>query len=163
MSRRNAVNLSAEPDQAQIASLLVLAVACEKGPTGAQGPEGPQGLQGPQGLKGDTGLQGPQGLQGLQGPPGPGLDRTKVYCNSATMDSVQLTLNVTCSTDTDVPIVGSCDPAGKPGSYTLCTNQPQFWDGPRTGQPAMWTCGWCSTTGFVNLQAARAWICCLRL
>ena len=80
------------------------------------------------------------------------------------MDAVQQTIDVTCDGDLDVPIGGSCDttPAAR-GAYTLCTNMPQFWDGPRTGQPAMWTCGWCSSTGYVNVQFARAWICCVRL
>ena len=144
-------------------SLLVASLACERGPTGPQGPPGPQGIPGSQGTPGLPGPKGDVGATGPTGPTGPGLDRSKVYCNSATMDAVQLTLNVTCSTDTDVPLAGSCDPAGKPGTYALCTNLPQFWDGPRTGQPAMWTCGWCSTAGFVNLQLAKAWICCVRL
>ena len=52
-------------------------------------------------------------------------------------------------------LTGSCDPLAKTGSYTLCTNQPEFWDGPRTGQPARWTCAWCSTTSFINIQAER--------
>lgn len=144
-----------------ITILLVLA-ACERGATGPQGPEGPQGLPGQQGAKGDPGTPGAKGDPGTPGLNGAGLDRTKVYCNSATMDAVQLTLNVTCSTDTDVPLAGSCDPAGKPGTYSLCTNLPQFWDGPRVGQPAMWTCGWCSAGGYMNLQFAKAWICCVR-
>ena len=70
--------------------------------------------------------------------------------------------DVTCDGDLDVPLTGSCDALGRPGSYTLCSSTPQLWDGPRTGHPAMWTCGWCSTTGFVNVQFARAWICCVR-
>lgn len=146
-----------------LASILAVLAACSQ--EGPQGPEGPPGSPGPPGPSGPQGLQGGQGLQGLpgsQGLPGVGLDRTKVYCKSATMDGVQLALDVTCDGDLDVPLTGSCDAAGKPGSYTLCTSTPQFWDGPRTGQPAMWSCGWCSTTGFVNVQLAKAWICCVR-
>jgi len=149
-----------------LASLLAVLAGCSQdgpvGPAGPPGPTGPSGPSGPQGPQGLQGGQGQQGLPGLQGPPGVGFDRTKVYCKSATMDAVQLTLSVTCDGDLDVPLSGSCDAAGKPGSYTLCSSFPELWDGPRTGQPAMWSCGWCSTTGFVNVQAARAWICCAR-
>ena len=141
---------------------LILALCACKGATGAPGPSGPEGPQGPQGAQGMQGIQGPQGIQGIPGPPGAGLDRTKVYCNSTTMVAMQQTINATCTADTDVPIGGSCDAVGTPGSYTLCTNEPQLWDGPRPGQPAMWTCGWCSTTGYVNLTGAKAWICCVR-
>jgi len=146
-----------------LASILAVLAACsQEGPRGPEGPPGSSGPPGPSGPQGLQGGQGPQGLQGVQGPPGVGLDRTRVYCNSTTMDAVQQTLDVTCTGDLDVPLSGTCDAVGKPGSYTLCTNAPQFWDGPRTGQPAMWTCGWCSTTGFVNVQFAKAWICCVR-
>ncbi len=147
------------------ASVVAFVAACE-GPRGPEGPQGPTGPSGPQGLKGDQGLQGVQGIQGIQGlpgPPGPGLDRAKVYCNSATMDAVQLSISVTCNGDLDVPLSGSCDPVGKPGAYTLCANRPELWDGPRTGQPAMWSCAWCDTGGSINLQFARAWICCVRM
>ena len=91
-----------------------------------------------------------------------GAPVNKVYCNSVTMDAVQQTIDVTCDGDLDIPLSGSCDAVGKPGTYTLCFNTPQFWSGPRTGQPAMWSCGWCSATGFVNLQGAKAWMCCVR-
>jgi len=147
------------------AVLLAVLAACEgaRGPQGPEGPTGAQGAQGPQGLQGSQGSQGPQGPQGLQGLTGPGLDRNKVYCNSASMDAVQLSISATCDGDLDVPLAGSCDPVGKTGSYTLCTNMPEFWDGPRTAQPARWTCAWCSTTSFINIQAARAWMCCVRM
>lgn len=148
-------------------ALLLLGIgACTqdgaRGPEGPEGPPGPTGPSGPSGPQGIQGQEGQQGLQGFVGPPGAGLDRTKVYCNSASMDAVQQTIGVTCDADLDVPLTGSCDPLGQPGSYTLCTNLPELWSGPRTGQPARWTCGWCSTTGFVNIQGARAWICCVR-
>jgi hypothetical protein len=146
-----------------LASLLLGLVACtNEGPVGPQGPKGDPGIQGPKGDQGLQGIQGEQGIQGPRGLPGAGLDRSKVYCNSATMDAVQQTIDVTCTGDLDVPVGGSCDPVGRPGTYALCTNQPQFWDGPRTGQPAMWSCGWCNPQGFQNLQGARAWICCVR-
>ena len=149
-----------------LAALLIVLAACTqegpRGPEGPQGPEGPTGPQGMQGVQGATGSQGIQGLQGVQGPPGVGLDRTKVYCNSAVADASQLSLDVTCNGDLDVPIGGSCDPVGRPGTYALCSNAPQFWDGPRTGQPAMWSCGWCDGVGAVNLPGAKAWICCAR-
>jgi hypothetical protein len=147
-------------------SLLVVLAAClPDGPVGPAGPEGLPGPTGPQGIQGEPGPTGPTGPQGIQGPPGPtgpGLDRANVYCKSATMDAVQQTIDVTCDADLDVPLTGSCDPVGRPGTYVLCTNAPQLWDGPRTGQPAMWTCGWCDGAGGVNLQGARAWICCVR-
>ena len=142
---------------------LILALGACKGATGSPGPPGPEGPQGPQGAQGIPGIQGPQGIQGAPGLPGAGLDRSKIYCNSATMGpSPQQTVNVTCTADIDVPTGGSCDPAGQPGTYTLCSNEPQLWDGPRPGQPAIWTCGWCSGTGPINLQGAKAWICCVR-
>ena len=147
-----------------LAPLLAGFVACD-GPRGPEGPQGPSGPSGPQGLKGDKGDQGIQGIQGIQGPigpPGVGLDRSKVYCKSATMDAVQQSISVTCDGDLDVPLSGSCDPIGKPGTYTLCANLPELWDGPRTGQPAKWSCGWCDAAGGINLQGARAWICCVR-
>ncbi len=143
--------------------LVVGLMACSKGDTGPQGPQGPQGPVGSTGPQGPKGDQGPQGIEGVQGVPGVGLDRSKVYCNSATMNATQQTLNVTCNSDTDVPIGGSCDTGGQPGTWTLCANEPQLWDGPRTGQPAMWTCGWCSATGPVNVQGAKAWICCVKV
>lgn len=142
--------------------LAVLAACSQEGPRGPEGPPGPTGATGPSGPQGSQGGQGPQGNPGIQGPPGVGLDRTKVYCNSATMDAVQLTISATCDGDLDVPLSGSCDAAGRPGSYTLCSSFPELWSGPRTGQPAMWSCGWCSTAGFVNVQFAKAWICCAR-
>lgn len=133
-----------------------------RGPQGLQGAPGPSGPSGPQGVQGDQGPQGLPGLQGAPGLPGAGFDRNKVYCNSAVMDAVQTTLDVTCDGDLDIPLSGSCDPVGRPGAYTLCFNEPQFWSGPRTGQPAMWSCAWCSTTSTVNLQGAKAWMCCVR-
>ncbi len=147
-----------------LAPLLAVFVACEgsRGPAGPQGPTGPSGPQGPKGDKGDQGIQGIQGIQGPIGPPGVGLDRSKVYCNHATMTATQLSISITCNGDLDVPLSGSCDPVGRPGAYTLCSNLPELWDGPRTGQPAMWTCAWCDTGGSINLQGARAWICCTR-
>jgi len=146
-----------------LAVLLPALAACEgaRGPQGLEGPQGAQGSQGPQGPQGSQGLQGPQGPQGLQGLTGPGLDRNKVYCNSAIMDAVQTHISASCDGDLDVPLAGSCDPVGAPGSYTLCANLPEFWSGPRTGQPATWTCGWCSTTRLVSIQGARAWMCCV--
>jgi hypothetical protein len=148
-----------------VTSMLAAALACSEGPRGPEGPQGAAGPPGPTGPKGDSGpqgLQGIQGIQGLQGPPGVGLDRSKVYCNSATMDATQLFIDVTCTGDLDVPLSGACDAGGKAGTYTLCTNLPQLWDGPRTGQPAMWTCGWCDAVAGKNLQGAKAWICCVR-
>jgi hypothetical protein len=148
-----------------VTSMLAAVLACSEGPRGPQGPEGPQGPIGPkgdQGPSGPQGAQGIQGIQGIQGVPGVGLDRTKVYCKSATMAPDQLFVDVTCDGDLDVPLTGSCDAVGRPGTYTLCTNLPQVWNGPRTGQPAMWSCGWCSDVGGVNLQGAKAWICCVR-
>jgi hypothetical protein len=147
------------------ATVVAASMACSEGPRGPQGLQGPAGQTGPTGPQGDpgaTGPQGPQGIQGIQGVPGVGLDRSKVYCKSATMDAVQQFIDVTCDGDLDVPLSGSCDAAGKPGAYTLCTNLPQLWDGPRTGQPAMWSCGWCNGVGGINLQGAQAWICCVR-
>jgi hypothetical protein len=79
------------------------------------------------------------------------------------MAAAQQTISVTCDGDLDVPLTGSCDPFAATGTYTLCTNTPELWDGPRTGQPAKWTCGWCSTTGFVTIVGARAWMCCVRM
>ncbi len=146
-----------------IVALLALAAGCTNdGTQGPVGPPGPPGPSGPTGSQGPQGTPGQQGSQGIPGLPGAGLDRSNVYCKSASMDAVQLTLDVTCDGDLDVPLTGSCDALGRPGSYTLCSSTPQLWDGPRTGHPAMWTCGWCSTTGFVNVQFARAWICCVR-
>lgn len=146
-----------------IVAVLAFAAGCTNdGTQGPVGPPGPAGPSGPTGPQGPQGAPGQQGIQGLPGLPGAGLDRSKVYCKSASMDAVQLTLDVTCDGDLDVPLTGSCDALGRPGSYTLCSSTPQLWDGPRTGQPAMWTCGWCSTTGFLNVQFARAWICCVR-
>lgn len=145
-----------------LAAVLVALAACTEGERGPQGPPGPEGARGEQGPPGPQGVQGEQGIQGIPGPPGLGLNRSNVYCKSAAMGALPaLGIDVTCDADEDVPLTGSCDPAGRAGAYTLCTNQPQFWDGPRTGQPAMWSCGWCSTTGFVNLQGAKAWICCV--
>ena len=146
-----------------IALLVVVAAGCEKGPTGPQGPQGPQGIQGSQGPKGDPGILGPVGATGPTGPTGPGLDRSKVYCNSVTMDSVALNITVQCATDTDVPLSGSCETFGPTAALTLCDNRPQLWDGPRTGQPAQWTCAWCSSAGAVNVTGAKAWICCVRV
>ena len=152
--------------QLALAIVVVGLAACSsegpRGPQGLDGPPGPPGPSGPSGPQGLPGQQGQQGIQGNQGLPGAGLDRNKVYCTSASMDAVQQTVSVTCAGDLDVPLTGSCDPLGLPGAYTLCANLPELWDGPRTGQPARWTCGWCSMTGFVNLQTARAWICCVR-
>jgi hypothetical protein len=158
-----------------MAAVLAALVSCtQEGPRGPQGPEGPTGATGQQGLVGPVGatgpqgpsgvqgVEGPQGVQGIPGVPGPGFDRNKVYCNSVTMDAVQQTIDVTCDGDFDIPLSGSCDAVGRPGSYTLCFNSPQLWSGPRTGQPAKWSCGWCSTVGFVNLQGAKAWMCCVR-
>jgi hypothetical protein len=151
--------------QLTVTLVLLAGVACAEGPRGSEGPQGPSGPPGPSGPSGPEGPQGPtgsRGLPGIQGIPGVGLDRTKVYCKSATVDAVQQSISVTCDADIDVPLTGACDAAGVPGSYTLCTNLPQLWDGPRTGQPAMWTCGWCNGVGGVNLQGAKAWICCVR-
>ncbi len=77
-----------------------------------------------------------------------------MYCNNATMGAADLAISATCNGDLDVPLSGSCDPVGKPGTYTLCVNAPELWDGPRTGQPAKWTCGWCDAVGAVILQGA---------
>ena len=147
---------------AMVAVLLFIVACSQQGPQGPQGATGPTGPQGPSGPVGPTGPTGPQGIQGFPGLPGPGFDRNKVYCNSVTMDAVQQTIDATCDGDLDIPLSGSCDPVGRAGSYTLCFNSPQFWSGPRTGQPAMWSCGWCSATGTVNLQGAKAWMCCVR-
>lgn len=63
----------------------------------------------------------------------------------------------------NVPIGGSCETFSPSPALTPCDNRPQFWDGPRVGQPAQWTCGWCTNAGAVNVPGARAWICCVRL
>ncbi len=79
------------------------------------------------------------------------------------MDAAALIITVQCNTDTDVPITGSCETFGPTQALTPCDNRPQLWDGPRVGQPAQWTSAWCTGAGTVNVQGARAWICCVRV
>lgn len=145
-----------------LASMLVALSACERGPTGPQGPQGlqgPQGNPGPQGNAGTPGTKGDPGSPGLPGPPGAGLDRGKIYCVSQTMDATALILRVACTASADVPVSGSCESAGPTAALTLCENRAELWDGPRA-EAAQWTCSWCSSTGAVNVQGAKAWICC---
>lgn len=149
----------------KLALAITLALAaCDRGAAGRQGPQGPQGLQGDPGPKGDPGSPGPRGdpgTPGLPGPPGAGLDRAKIYCVSQTADAATLILRATCSASTDVPIAGSCETASSTAAVTLCENRPELWDGPRTDS-AQWTCSWCTSGGAVNVQGAKAWICCAR-
>jgi hypothetical protein len=116
---------------------------------------------------------GAQGSTGATGPSGGGLytSRNNVYCRQAVManDPSVWTLSVSCLSDKDLPLTGSCE--GTP-PYNVSTstqtpiylvlNSPGFWEGENLGHPATWDCAWFNNKQqAVNVPDAHANICCI--
>lgn len=81
-----------------------------QGIKGDRGPDGPTGATGPDGIQGLKGDQGDQGIQGIKGDPGP------VFSGNATFENV----NITGTTECEVPIGQSCLGPGGCFNFTLC-------------------------------------------
>ena len=96
--------------------------------------------------------EGPAGPQGPQGPAGPNIDRSKMYCatasNAAHLGNNVYSRDVLCASAGDIPLSGECylpAVANVSEYFYLSDSSPLGWT--NTSLQAGWTCQWSPRAG----------------